>query len=332
MHTNNRNVVLITGATGALGPRVVFAFRNAGYQVRTFSIDKVPTNIFPPGTEIFVGDVTDPAALNSAMQGVDAVVHMAALLHMVNPPAEMRGQYERVNVGGTAKVVEAAMKVGVGRIVFLSTIAVYGASNGHVLNEMSPTNPDTFYAQTKCIAEQIVLNAKNANGIPLATVLRLSAVYGPRIKGNYERLTHALAQHRFIPIGKGRNRRTLIYDKDVARAIVLALSHPAAAGKVYNVSDGEYHTVHEIIESICAALGRTSPMFSLPLGLMQRLTENVDKSIRFFAFKSPATKSIIEKYTEDIVVDGSLIQRELGFVPEFNLKNGWEETIREMQL
>jgi nucleoside-diphosphate-sugar epimerase len=167
---------------------------------------------------------------------VDAVVHMAALLHIINPPPAMCEKYERVNVGGTATVVEAAMKVGVKRVVLFSTIAVYGASEGGVLNEMSPTHPDTFYAQTKLSAEQIVLNARGADGQPLGTVLRLGAVYGSRIKGNYERLTHALARHRFIPIGSGLNRRTLIYDKDVGHAAVLAVSHPAAAGRAFNVT------------------------------------------------------------------------------------------------
>ena len=70
---------------------------------------------------------------------------------------------------------------------------MYGPSDGRVLNEMSPTHPDTFYAQTKRAAEQIVLNARGADGQPLGTVLRLGAVYGSRIKGNYERLTRALA-------------------------------------------------------------------------------------------------------------------------------------------
>jgi len=82
------------------------------------------------------------------------------------------------------------------RVVLFSTIAVYGPSDGRVLNEMSLTHPDTFYDQTKCAAEQIVLNARGADGQPLGTVLRLGAVYGSRIKGNYERLTRALVGNR----------------------------------------------------------------------------------------------------------------------------------------
>ena len=280
------------------------------------------------------------------MQGVDAVVHMAALLHIVNLPSELREKYERVNIGGTATVVEAAIKAGVKRVVMFSTIAVYGTSDGFVLKEISPTHPDTFYAQTKRAAEQIVLNAKGADGQSLGTVLRLGAVYGSRIKGNYERLTRALAVGKwgtrlhhvphfprfpFIPIGNGLNRRTLIYDKDVGRAAALAVSHPAAAGRVFNVTDGGFHTLTEIIESICAALGRKPPRLSLPVGLARALIGLIEKGSLAIGLKPPVTKAIIDKYTEDIAVDGSLIQKELGFVPQYDLKTGWEETIREMR-
>jgi len=174
-----------------------------GCQIRAFSVDAPKAGIFPQIVEVLIGDVTDQATVQSAMQGVDAVIHIAALLHTVNPPLEMREKYERINVGGAATVVEAAISTGVNRVVLFSTIAVYGHADGCVLNEQSPTQPDTFYAETKLSAEQLVLNAKRKDGQPLGTVLRLGAVYGSRIKGNYGRLTRALARHRFIPIGSG---------------------------------------------------------------------------------------------------------------------------------
>ena len=324
-------LILATGATGAIGPRVVHALCHAGFRIRTFSVDTPAAGMFPQEAEVLIGDVTDQVAVQSAMQGVDAVVHMAALLHIVNPPPELREKYERVNIGGTATVVEAAIKAGVKRVVLFSTIAVYGPSDGCVLNEMSPTHPDTFYAQTKRTAEQIVLNARGADGQPLGTVLRLGAVYGSRIKGNYERLTHALACHRFIPIGNGLNRRTLVYDKDIGRAAALAVSHPASAGRVFNVTDGGFHTLNEIIGSICSALDRKTPRFSLPVGPTRGLVGLVETGCRSIGLKPPVTRGMIDKYTEDIAVDGSLIQKELGFVPQYDLRTGWEETIREMQ-
>ena len=161
--------------------------------------------------------------------------------------------------------------------------------------------------------------------------MRLGAVYGSRIKGNYERLTQALARNRFIPIGSGLNRRTLVYDKDVGRAAALAVSHPVAAGKVFNVTDGEFHTLNEIIESICSALGRKPPGLSLPVGPTRTLIGLAEKGSQFIGLKPLVTKAIIDKYTEDIAVDGSLIQKELGFMPQYDLKIGWEETIKEMR-
>ena len=323
--------ILVTGATGAVGPCVVHALHQAGFCIRSFSVDTPDMGTFQQNVEVLIGDVTDQVAVQSAMKGVDAVIHMAALLHIVNPPPELCEKYERVNIGGTATVVEAAIKAGVKRVVLFSTIAVYGSSDGSVLNEMSPTHPDTFYAQTKRAAEQIVLNAKGADGQPLGTVLRLGTVYGSRIKGNYERLTQALARNRFIPIGSGLNRRTLVYDKDVGRAAALAVSHPVAAGKVFNVTDGEFHTLNEIIESICSALGRKPPGLSLPVGPTRTLIGLAEKGSQFIGLKPLVTKAIIDKYTEDIAVDGSLIQKELGFMPQYDLKIGWEETIKEMR-
>jgi UDP-glucose 4-epimerase len=135
----------------------------------------------------------------------------------------------------------------------------------------------------------------------------------------------------FIPIGSGRNRRTLVYDKDVGRAAVLAVSHPAAAGRVFNVTDGTFHTLNEIIESICSALGRKPPRLSLPVGPTRALVGLIEKGSHAIGLKPPITRAIIDKYTEDIAVDGSLIQKELGFVPQYDLKTGWEETVREMR-
>jgi len=81
----------------------------AGYRILVFSFDAPTAGIFPQNAEILAGDVNDQVAVQSAMQDVDAVIHMAALLHIVNPPPEMREKYERINIGGTATVADAAI-------------------------------------------------------------------------------------------------------------------------------------------------------------------------------------------------------------------------------
>ena len=323
--------MLVTGATGAVGPRVVVALQDAGYRVRTLSLDAPRPGLLPEGVDIQTGGVTDRSAVQSAMQGADAVIHMAALLHIIEPPPNLREVYQRINVGGTATVVEAAVREGVKRVVLFSTIAVYGSSGLWTLTEDSPPHPDTFYAQTKLGAERIVLNAARSDGQPLGVVLRLSAVYGSRIKGNYRRLVLSLSRRRFIPIGDGRNRRTLIYDRDVARAAVLAMSHPAAAGRIYNVSDGSFHTMRQITRTICAALGRTPPRLTLPVGPVRIAAGVLEDVARIAGRKSPIGRATVDKYTEDVAVSCQRIQAELGFVPQFNLARGWQETVQEMR-
>ena len=325
--------VLVTGATGAVGPCVVQALCAAGHTVHTFSLDRPLSGVFPPSVDERLGDVTDPSAVQGAMQAMDAVVHLAALLHIVNPPPELRAQYEQINVGGTATVVAAAVKTRVKRVILASTIAVYGPSDGQILNEDSIPHPDTFYAQTKLAAEKIVLNARSADdGLPIGTVLRFGAVYGARIKGNYQRLLQSLACGRFIPIGTGQNRRTLVYDKDVARAVVLAIQHSAAAGIIYNVTDGRFHTLNEIIAAICEALGRRPPRISIPVSPVRAVAGMLEDAMQFISCQSPIGRSTIDKYTEDIAVEGRRIQKELGFVPQYDLSAGWREMVQAMRM
>jgi len=324
-------LVLVTGATGAVGPRVVAALLESEYRVRTLSLDAPPEGAWTAGVDARLGDVTDPEVVRASMVGVDGVIHLAALLHIVNPPQELKPSYERINVGGTYNVVEAALQAGVGRLVFFSTIAVYGPSDGGILTEDSPLRPDSFYAQTKVDAERIVLAARRADGKPLGTVLRLGAVYGARIKGNYRRLLLSLARGRFIPIGAGTNRRTLVYDKDAARAAVLALRHPGCAGQVFNVTDGRFHAMNTIIDTLCGALGRPKPGWSVPVGPVRFLAGIIEDAGRLLGRTAPIVRATIDKYTEDVAVDGSRFQTRTGFSPKYDLAVGWRESVAEMK-
>ena len=326
----HRPLVLVTGATGAIGPLVVEAFLAAGYSIRTLSIDPPPAGAWPEDVETLIGDITDLSAVQAAMQGVESVVHLAALLHVVNPPDHLLDLYQKINVGGTKNVVECAVKANVGRILFFSTIAVYGDTDGQIVNEDTLPQPDTFYGRTKLGAEQMVLTAKDKDGKPIGTVLRLAAVYGSRIKGNYRQLLMALERGWFLPIGRGRNRRTMIYDKDIAKAAVLALRHPAAAGRLYNVSDGQYHRLEEIMTAMCRALGRIPPRFSLPAAPVRFTVGVFEDALKMIGLKPPVTRATIDKYLEDVAVDSQRIQTELGFTPGFDLTAGWEDAVQEM--
>jgi UDP-glucose 4-epimerase len=297
---------------------------SATHHVRTLTRRAPDAAMFGVPVEALTGDVTDPEAVRRAVRGADVVVHLAALLHIVDPAAGMRAEYERINVAGTEAVVEAARLEGVTRLVLMSTIAVYGDAGGGMLDEDSATAPDTLYGETKLAAEQRALAARRKDGLPLATVLRSSAVYGPRVKGNYQRLATALARRRFVPIGRGENLRTLIYEEDLAAAAALAARHPAAAGRIYNVSDGTPHRLSEIIDAISAGLGHRPPRWHLPVG-------PVRVGLKLGSILDRRLPRMLDKYLEVAAVDASRIQRELGFKAATGLMEGWQQTIETMR-
>ena len=320
-------LALVTGATGAIGPAVVRELQERGYRVRVLARVQPEDGLLPPGIEVFRGQLSDSTSLRGATEGAAVVIHLAALLHQFVPPsAALNERYHDVNVTGTQNVVRAALAATVERIVYLSTIAIYGPTNGAVADEETPPRPDTPYGRTKLEAEASITRALR-QGAPIGVVLRAAAVYGPRIKGNYRTLAEAIACGRYLPIGSGDNRRTLVHEKDLARAIAVAADHPDARGGTFNVSDGRPHRLTEIVDAMYRAIGRTSPRLRLPVAAARILAAGGDVLGRVSGRKMPITRDTLDKYLEDVAIDATRIQRVLGFTPAIDLDAGWRDTM-----
>ena len=258
------------------------------------------------------------------MPGVDVVVHLAALLHVVNPPPGHDRLYREINAEGTQTVAEAAAAAGVQRLVLASTTAVYGPTGEREASEDTAPAPDSWYAESKLEAERVARAVGRRTGLEVV-VLRLSAVYGPRVRGNYRRLLRAMARGRFVSIGPGRNRRSLVADQDAAQAFVLAARHSAAAGQTFNVADGPAHTVEEILGAMAAAVGRPQPRWHLPTGLARAAAAAGDLAGGAIGRRLGLGPSV-EKYLEDSAVDASRLGAVLGFRPQLDLATGWRLT------
>lgn len=322
--------VLVTGATGALGPAVVAALTAAGAEVHAL----VRRNVVVPGaTATHPGELTDGASLAAAVEGMYGVVHLAALLHITDPPAELEVQYRRVNDDGTARLVDASLRAGVARFVYASTIAVYGPTSPGAApwNEAATCHPDSAYARTKLAGEAHVRAARGGDGRPVGVVLRLGAVYGADVKGNYRRLLDALSRGRYVHVGPGRNRRSLVHEADVAAAITLALSHTAAAGQTFNVTDGQLHEMREIVAAMCAAVGKRVPRVRIPVPIARTMVGTMELVARTAHRRAPMTAATLDKLLEDVAVSGDRIAMALGFTPQFDLESGWREVVSRMQ-
>ena len=154
----NGTSVLVTGATGILGPVLVRRLYQQGLKVRILIRPGANTSSFPDNVEPVIGDLNDIVSLERAVQGIDIVFHLAAKLHVYSPDRDLEHEYKKVNVLGTKNLLQTARDAGVNRLVFFSTINIYGVSiDGRILDEESLPNPQTLYAITKLGAEQEVL-------------------------------------------------------------------------------------------------------------------------------------------------------------------------------
>ncbi|MBC7811902.1 MAG: NAD-dependent epimerase/dehydratase family protein, partial [Burkholderiales bacterium] len=258
-----RPTALVTGATGALGPALVEHLLAEGYAVRTLSRNLPCSKHLNPAIEFISGSITDADALDRALEGVDFVFHLAALLHVINPAAELAAEYTRVNVEGTRLVAERAARAGVRRMIYFSTVKVYGTRQRQPITETHPTTPTTLYARSKLDGEHSIQSIPNIEMV----VLRLSPVYGPRLKGSWAQLVNAVARNRFVPIGSLRNVHSLTHVDDVVQAALLAANHPAACGQTFNLVGHESPTLHDILSAIYAAQGKYLPALRVPSAL-----------------------------------------------------------------
>jgi UDP-glucose 4-epimerase len=325
---DNDSRVLITGATGAVGPAVVARAVAAGLHVRILTRSASAAAAAGSAVETCVGDVRDDAVLARAVKGVDVVFHLAGQLHVTDAAGQRVAPYEEVNAAPTRALAGHAAAAGVRRVVLFSTIAVYGKGRTAVLDEDSPAHPDSRYGESKLRAEEALLAQRRPDGEPLGVVLRLAAVYGRRVKGNYRTMLEHLARGRPLPLLPGSNRRTLVYDEDVAAAAMLVSGDPRAAGRVFNVTDGATHTLREITDAMCQALGRSRPRLGVPAGIAAALVRIVRPAL---PGRLADMATSVEKFVESVAVDGRRLQGELGYVPGVGLVEGWTHTVAALR-
>ncbi|HSJ08684.1 MAG TPA: NAD-dependent epimerase/dehydratase family protein [Longimicrobiales bacterium] len=240
--------MLLTGATGFVGPHAVDAFTRAGASVR--ALVRSPARAAGLGdAEIVQGSLEDDEALARACSGIDVVVHMAALTH-----ARTDAEYHAVNAAGTARLLDAALGADPAprRLVYLSSLAACGpAVDGRGVTAGDLPRPLTAYGRSKLEGERVVLAASDR----IETVIvRAPAVYGPRDTDLFH--FFRLARWGFIPVPTGADRPLqLVHVEDLARGLVHAAT-AARATDVYHVAEARSYTWQEVGSLVGAAVGR----------------------------------------------------------------------------
>ncbi len=261
--------ILITGASGFVGRTLRKELLNQDYQVRAAM--RSPGQLSAVGETVTVGAIDGETDWSDALRGVDAVIHLAARVHvMTDKTADPLAEFLKVNLYGTSNLARQAANAGVKRLVYVSSVKVNGeqtTANRPFLESDEP-DPQDFYAISKWRAEQDLQRNEKETGLEVV-IVRPPLVYGPGVKGNFFRLLAAVDRGIPLPLAGANNVRSLVYVGNLVDALIACATHPAAAGQTYLVRDGDDVSTAMLVDMIARSLGRNSRAFYFPPGLLR---------------------------------------------------------------
>jgi nucleoside-diphosphate-sugar epimerase len=319
---NNLRTALVTGGTGFIGSHLVESLLQDGWKIRCL-IRETSSRRFLGHNEIefAIGTLDDKTSLINSLKDVSTVFHLAGKINGKN-----REDFFKTNQQGTRNLLEAVRqsKVDLDHFILVSSLAAAGPSpDGHLLNENEIPRPVNFYGESKLAAEQ---EAKRFSNYFPITILRPPAVYGPRDTETLQLIKLAGYGLRFIPGGE-KNIFSTIHVTDLVSALLLASNRNDRQLRIYFIGDGKEYHWKEAYSIIRESLGKNT--FAIPLPWRPTLT-TIKMLARFFP--RSAAGFYLDKINEldhnYWVCSINKAQDELGFKPQYDLKQGLQETIR----
>jgi nucleoside-diphosphate-sugar epimerase len=312
--------VLVTGATGFLGTHICAALRADGCGLRILTRDTVDV----PGAEVIqYRDIDDVARLRAAMCGVDAVVHLAARVHVMRDDTpDPLAAFRAINVDLTRRLGEEAAQAGVRLFLLASSVKAVGEETSIPWNEDVLPAPRDPYGVSKLEAEKVLVSIAQASTMS-TLILRLPAVYGPGVRANILQLFDIVNRGLPLPLAGIDNRRSWVYVGNVAATIVRLLRSDQGT-QTFFISDGDDLSTPEMIRRIAAALGKTARLLPAPAGALRMAGRIGDSLDAFFPF--PVTTAGINRLVGSLVVDSGRLRQALGAPMPYSVESGLRQT------
>ncbi len=264
--------VFVTGGTGFIGGELIRQLRGRGDQVSCLiRSPQKGAALEALGCELIAGDLADSEAIRAGMNGAEAVIHAAAI-YQVGIPASQRQAMREANVGGTERVLGAALEARIPKVVYVSTVGAFGNTHGEVVDESYEHPGRDFtscYEETKWEAHQIAKQMILEQGLP-CVIVQPGGVYGPGDTSSVAELLNQFLAGRMPLMPFPELGICLSHVEDVAAGIILALDR-GDPGQTYILS-GPATTVREAIGVVADATGRKTPRYAIPTPLMKALT------------------------------------------------------------
>lgn len=311
--------VVVFGGSGFIGTRLVAGLTARGNDVRIADIRE--STAYPRLWRFC--DITDGESVAALCEGADAICHLAAVHHDNVRPVE---KYYDVNVEGTRNIAAAAARHGIGRIVFTSSVAVYGFTGDEPVGEDHPHRPFNHYGKSKSQAEAVLDEWHGRHGGTLVTA-RPTAVFGPGNRGNVYNLVRQVASNTFLMVGDGTNRKSLAHVDNVAAFLLECLTLPPGR-HVFNYADKPDFTMNELVALLRGLAGKKAapgPRLPRALGLMGG--HLADATSRLTGRTFPISAVRVRKFTENTIFRSDALPK-LNFTPPVPLRDGMEQFFR----
>lgn len=305
--------VMVTGANGFVG-RALVGRLSHGSTFRARAAQRRNAAAPPAGVEaVTVGDLDRETNWRAAVAGADAIVHLAARVHVMRDTAlSPLDEFRRVNVAGTLNLARQAVEGGIRRFVYVSSIKVNGEQG--VCTEADTPAPQDPYATSKGEAEAGLRDLALRSGLEVV-IVRPPLVYGPGVKANFEALMGAIARGIPLPFGAVHNRRSLVALDNLVDFIVTALVHPAAPAETFLVSDGHDLSTPELVRGLARAMRRPARLIAVPPSLLLAGAALLGR------------RDVALRLLESLQVDMSKARCVLGWTPPISVEEGLRRAV-----
>ena len=259
--------ILVTGASGFIGQHLVQYLINHNFEVTV--VIRKENNFFPSNvTQFIIKDIGFDSNWAVALKNIECVIHLAGRAHVLNDKnSDPLTEFRRVNTAGTINLAHQAIKQGIKRFIFISSIGVNGNINNKPFTVNDIPNPIEPYAVSKYEAELELQKLTNDSKMK-TVIIRPPLVYGSNAPGNFARLIKIINKGIPLPLGSINNKRSLVALDNLIDLITTCINHPSAKNETFLVSDDEDLSTTDLLHRMAVALGKPSRLLPIPSSLL----------------------------------------------------------------
>ncbi|PHV38922.1 SDR family oxidoreductase [Janthinobacterium sp. BJB304] len=302
--------ILVTGASGFVGTALC-----AELERRSITCTAAVRKASNPA-QLAVGELSATTDWSQALAGCDAVIHLAARVHVMNDTSDdPLTAFRAVNVAASVHLARQAAQHGVKRFVFVSSVKVNGEATGtRPFTAFDAGAPQDPYGQSKLEAELALKEVALATGLELV-IVRPPLVYGPGVRANFMRLMQLAKIGLPLPLGAIHNQRSMVALDNLVDLLILCCRHPAAPGQTFMVSDDHDVSIGELLRMLASGMGKRTWLMPVPAWLIQRCAALLGK------------KAVADRLLGSLQVDIAHTKATLGWKPVLDIQESINKTV-----